>query len=62
MKKRIAFLSLSLMLNAALKLNAQQAPTTSAEYLYGSVGYKLQLNNKLPMKEGYTLRDFSPVV
>ncbi|HRV53317.1 MAG: hypothetical protein M9940_01330 [Bacteroidetes bacterium] len=62
MKKRIAFLSLSLMLIAALKLNAQQAPTTSAEYLYGSVGYKLQLNNKLPMKEGYTLRDFSPVV
>ena len=53
MKKRIAFLSLSLMLIAALKLNAQQAPTTSAEYLYGSVGYKLQLNNKLPMKEGY---------
>lgn len=26
MKKRIAFLSLSLMLIAALKLNAQQAP------------------------------------
>jgi hypothetical protein len=37
-------------------------PTTEAEYLYGSVGYKIQLNNKLPVKEGYTLRDFKPVV
>jgi hypothetical protein len=34
------------------------SPTTAAEYLYGSVGYKLQLNNKLPMKEGYLLKDF----
>ncbi|MBS1763480.1 MAG: hypothetical protein JSS90_00790 [Bacteroidetes bacterium] len=61
MKKPKIFLTLCLILISALGLHAQQVPTTSAEYLYGSVGYKLQLNNKLPMKEGYTLRDFAPV-
>jgi len=45
-------------------LNAQQAkiaPTTSTEYLYASVGYKMQLNAKLPPKEGYTLKDYKPI-
>lgn len=45
------------MLIASLS-NAQMiAPTTEEEYLYGSVGYKLQLQNKLDTKEGYYLKD-----
>lgn len=59
-KLLILFIS-GLFLMTANLVKAQQTPTTSAEYLYGSVGYKLQLNNKLPMKAGYSLKDFDPV-
>ncbi len=57
---------ISVLLVAAFTLgvkaqNTKIAPTSSGEYLFGSVGYKLQLNNKLPMKEGYTLKDFQPI-
>jgi hypothetical protein len=34
-----------------------QAPTTLDEYTYVIVGYKLQLNMKLEMKKGYSLKD-----
>ena len=33
------------------------APTTDAEYNYGAVGYKIQLQAKLDTKEGYNLKD-----
>lgn len=33
------------------------APTTEAEYNYGAVGYKIQLQAKLDTKEGYLLKD-----
>jgi hypothetical protein len=32
------------------------APTTEAEYNYGAVGYKIQLQAKLETKEGYTMK------
>jgi hypothetical protein len=33
------------------------APTTEEEYNYGVVGYKLQLQNRLDTRKGYSLRD-----
>ncbi len=58
--KRNAFLFFfifSVGLCAAQKI----APTTNEEYLYGAVGYKLQLNAKLDVKQGYHLSDYLPV-
>ena len=51
-----------LLLTGHIALAQKINPTTEAEFLYGSVGYKIQLNNKLPVKEGYSLKDFKPVV
>ncbi len=33
-------------------------PTSEEEYNFGTVGYKIQLQNKLPMKQGYRIADF----
>ena len=33
-------------------------PTTEDEYSFGTVGYKIQLQTKLPMKKGYTVTDY----
>ncbi len=61
MKKR--FLGLTLILIACIQICTAQkiSPTTHDEYLYGSVGYKLQLNAKLDVKQGYHLKDYAPV-
>ena len=32
-------------------------PTTEAEYNYGAVGYKIQLQNRLETKEGYSITE-----
>ena len=46
------------LIAAVSSLNAQIiAPTTEAEYSYGSVGYKIQLQAKLETKEGYYMKD-----
>lgn len=37
------------------------APTTAEEYNYGFAGYRLQLNLKLPMKDGYFLKEYKSV-
>ncbi|HNR19851.1 MAG TPA: hypothetical protein PKN75_03080 [Bacteroidia bacterium] len=42
-------------------LKNEIAPTTAEEYNYGFAGYRLQLNMKLPMKEGYFLKEYKPV-
>ena len=44
-------------ISTAQKIN----PTANDEYLYGSVGYKLQLNAKLDGKQGYHLSDYAPI-
>jgi hypothetical protein len=61
MKKSLIAFVLIALFSTPLFAQTNIAPTTSSEYLYGAVGYKLQLNNKLAMKEGYTLADFTPV-
>ena len=53
--KKIIF-TVILMWSAVMTVNAQ-APTTLEEYTYVIVGYKLQLNMKLEMKKGYSLKD-----
>ena len=43
--------------------NAQKiAPTTTDEYNYGAVGYKIQLNAKLPVKQGYSIKEMQGCV
>jgi hypothetical protein len=37
------------------------APTTEEEYNYGAIGYKIQLQTRLPMKQGYRMADFGLV-
>lgn len=55
--KKIAFMLL-LSLSACLASHAQKiAPTTEDEYNYGTIGYKIQLQTKLPMKAGYRISD-----
>lgn len=39
----------------------EQMATTQAEYDFGSSGYKLQLQMKLPMKKGYTITEIATV-
>lgn len=59
MKKIILFF---LCACCCIQMHAQkQAPTTEDEFLYGASGYKLQLNMKLPMKPGYTLKDYNTI-
>ena len=36
----------------------QPNPTTEEEYNYGAIGYKIQLQTKLPVKQGYRITDF----
>jgi hypothetical protein len=54
MKKILVSTIFLLLIHAGLKA---QAPTTLEEYTYVIVGYKLQLNMKLDMKKGYSLKD-----
>lgn len=62
MKLKItAFLIFSFFSIAVKAQSTKIAPTTSSEYLYASVGYKIQLNAKLPTKEGYILKDYNPI-
>ncbi len=50
-------LSLLLFLLPAYSVFAQiVAPTSEAEYNYGAVGYKIQLQAKLETKEGYFMK------
>ncbi len=37
------------------------APTTEDEFNYGTIGYKIQLQTKLPMKQGYRIADFGNI-
>lgn len=59
MKKIYSFL---LILFTALNVAFAQTPTTLEEYTYVVVGYKLQLNMKLEMKKGYSLKDIDSFI
>jgi hypothetical protein len=43
---------------AALATAQSIAPTTEEEYNYGAIGYKIQLQTRLPVKQGYRIADF----
>ena len=55
--KKIVLVLVVLLVNWSVLLAQMTAPTTEAEYNYGAVGYKIQLQAKLETKEGYTLKD-----
>ena len=57
----LSFCFLWLMINASAQTTVPIAPTTPEEYNYGFAGYKLQLNMKLPMKDGYYIKEFKQV-
>lgn len=58
------YLMLILFCFGVLSIHAQEqdedtiAPTTRAEYDFVTVGYQIQLNTGLPMKDGYKLLDY----
>jgi hypothetical protein len=60
-KGLLSFCFLWFMINASAQTTVAIAPTTPEEYNYGFAGYKLQLNMKLPMKDGYHLREYKSV-
>ena len=45
---------------AQINYNSEQKPTTEEEYNYLTKGYKIQIENGLDMKQGYSLVDISP--
>ena len=47
-------------LKAQINYNLEQKPTTEEEYNYLTKGYKIQIENGLDMKKGYSLVDISP--
>lgn len=47
----------SVLLNPVIAASQSIAPTTNEEFNYGVVGYKLSLQAKLGVKEGYSLKD-----
>ncbi len=49
---------LFLLFSVTASLSQKIAPTTEEEYNFGTVGYKIQLQNKLPMKQGYRIADY----
>lgn len=56
-----AFASLLFILfifSVTLSFGQKISPTTEEEYNFGTVGYKIQLQNKLPMKQGYRIADY----
>jgi hypothetical protein len=54
----VPVLLLCFLLFFPLVSSAQKiAPTTPDEYNYGAVGYKIQLNAKLPVKQGYSIKE-----
>jgi hypothetical protein len=54
---RFPFLLLAALLLPLSAVSQKTLPTTDAEYNYGAVGYKIQLNAKLETKPGYSMRD-----
>ena len=56
--KKIIFQIVPLIFVTTLLYSQHVAPTSDNEFTYGTVGYKLQLQNKLPMKSGYHIMDF----
>ncbi|MFI5220289.1 MAG: hypothetical protein ACHQNT_12460 [Bacteroidia bacterium] len=56
--KKIIFQLIAFIFSSSFLYAQHVAPTTDDEYTYGSVGYKIQLQTKLPMKSGYHIMDF----
>lgn len=54
----VLFLVLLLTGTSLLSFGQKIKPTTEEEYNYGTVGYKIQLQNKLPVKQGYRIADY----
>lgn len=58
-KKGLKYLAIGLLMlcGGAASYGQKIAPTTPDEYNYGAVGYKIQLNAKLPVKQGYSIKE-----
>ena len=55
---KFSFIIVTILFSLFVNSEAQTiAATTSDEYTYGTVGYKMELQMRLPMKKGYALKD-----
>jgi hypothetical protein len=57
MKRLAIYLGMCALLSGSATM-AQVSPTTEEEYNYGAIGYKIQLQTKLPVKMGYRIADY----
>jgi hypothetical protein len=55
--KKILIALVFLLLFTFNAISQKIKPTTEDEYNFGSVGYKIQMQMKLPMKKGYSVID-----
>lgn len=55
--KGLLALSIALITLTTNAIAQNVKPTNSDEYAYCTVGYKMELQMKLPMKKGYSLKD-----
>jgi len=55
--KKIIIVSFALLFLSFIAAAQKIQPTTEAEYNFGTVGYKIQMQMKLPMKKGYSVTD-----
>ncbi|MEO5571686.1 MAG: hypothetical protein ABIT08_06540 [Bacteroidia bacterium] len=55
--KKIVIAAIALLFICSITFAQKIKPTTDEEYNYGAVGYKIQLQTKLPMKKGYSAVD-----
>jgi hypothetical protein len=55
--KKIIVTSFAFLFLSIIAVAQRIKPTTDDEFNYGSIGYKIQLQMKLPMKKGYSVTD-----
>ena len=55
--KKIIIVSFAFLFLSIVSVAQKIKPTTEDEYNFGTIGYKIQLQTKLPMKKGYSLTD-----
>ena len=55
--KKILIASFTLLFISITAVAQKIKPTTEDEYNFGTIGYKIQLQTKLPMKRGYSIVD-----
>lgn len=56
--KKVIKISFVFLCLSVIAFGQKIKPTTEEEFNFGSVGYKIQMQTKLPMKKGYSIVDY----